>query len=132
MHNPRAALIIGASRGLGLGFAKELKSRGWSVIGTVRDEAGARRVEAIAAKAQRLDTSDANSVAALSQRLSGKTFDLVFVNAGIKGVEHQDPARATEAEFAELFQINAVAPVAIARTPNFWAGCARAAGLSPL
>jgi NAD(P)-dependent dehydrogenase (short-subunit alcohol dehydrogenase family) len=51
----------------------------------------------------------------LSHRLAGESFDLLFVNAGIKGAEHQDPARATSAEIAELFQINSVAPVGIAR-----------------
>lgn len=110
----KIALVIGASRGLGLGLATELRTRRWTVIGTVRDEAGARRVEALGARAERLDTSDAGSGAALSQRLAGDTFDLVFVNAGIKGVGHQDPARATPAEIAELFQINSVAPVGIA------------------
>lgn len=115
MPNDRTALIVGASRGLGLGLVTELRSRGWDVIGTVRDEAGARRVEAAGARAERLDTTDAGSVAALSRRLSGETFDLVFVNAGIKGAAHQDAAQATPAEIAELFQVNSVAPVGIAR-----------------
>ncbi|HEY1797263.1 MAG TPA: SDR family oxidoreductase [Stellaceae bacterium] len=115
MSDDRTALIIGASRGLGLGLTKELKSRGWTVIGTVRDEAGARRAVALGARAEQLDTVDAGSIMALSQRLSGETFDLVFVNAGIKGAAHQDPAQATPAEIAELFQVNSVAPVGIAR-----------------
>jgi NAD(P)-dependent dehydrogenase (short-subunit alcohol dehydrogenase family) len=33
------ALVVGASRGLGLGLAAELKSRGWNVVATVRDRA---------------------------------------------------------------------------------------------
>lgn len=90
-------------------------SRGWDVIGTVRSDAGALRVEALGARTERLDMADAGSIAALSRRLSGETFDLIFVNAGIKGAEHQDPARATRAEIAELFQVNSIAPVAIAR-----------------
>jgi NAD(P)-dependent dehydrogenase (short-subunit alcohol dehydrogenase family) len=115
MPNDRTALIVGASRGLGLGLVKELRSRGWRVIGTARNAAGARRVEAAGAQPERLDTADAQSVAELSRRLSGETFDLVFVNAGIKGAAHQDPAKATPAEIAQLFQINSVAPVGIAR-----------------
>src|SRR5581483_7753204 len=114
MPNSQTALVIGASRGLGLGLATELKSRGWSVTGSVRDDAGARRVEAVGARAERVDVSDAASVAALSERLAQEAFDLVFVNAGIKGAE-QDPAKATAAEVAELFHINSVAPVGIAR-----------------
>ncbi len=95
MPATKTALIVGASRGLGLGLVTELKSRGWEVVGTVRDDAGARGVEAAGARAERLDTSDAGSVAALSRRLAGETFDLVFAHAGIKGPEHQDPAQAT-------------------------------------
>jgi NAD(P)-dependent dehydrogenase (short-subunit alcohol dehydrogenase family) len=110
----KTALIVGASRGLGLGLAKELRARGWAVIGTARDRAGSERIEALDARAEIADTADAGSVAALSRRLSGEAFDLVFVNAGIKGAG-QDPARATQAEIAELFTVNSVAPVGIAR-----------------
>jgi NAD(P)-dependent dehydrogenase (short-subunit alcohol dehydrogenase family) len=115
IQTTKTALIVGASRGLGLGLVRELGSRGWNVVGTVRGDAGARRVEASGAEAERLDMADAGSVATLSRRLSGEIFDLVFINAGIKGAEHQDPARATPAEITELFQVNSVAPVAIAR-----------------
>lgn len=110
----KTALIVGASRGLGLGLAKELRARGWAIIGTARDRAGSDRIEALGARAEIADTAEAGSVAALSRRLSGEAFDLVFVNAGIKGAE-QDPARATKAEIAELFTVNSVAPVGIAR-----------------
>lgn len=46
----RTALVVGASRGLGLGLAAELKSRGWNVVATVRGEAGERRLRALAEK----------------------------------------------------------------------------------
>ena len=48
MHEPRNALVVGASRGLGLGLAAELHRRGWNVVGTMRDEAGERRLEKLA------------------------------------------------------------------------------------
>lgn len=35
--SPQVALIVGASRGLGLGLCREYLARGWQVIGTVRD-----------------------------------------------------------------------------------------------
>jgi NAD(P)-dependent dehydrogenase (short-subunit alcohol dehydrogenase family) len=112
----RTALIIGASRGLGLGLAVELRSRGWEVVGTVRDDAGAARLAATGARAERADTTDTASIAALRDRLGGTTFDLVFVNGGIGGPRHQDAARTTEDEAGELFLTNALAPVAAART----------------
>ncbi|RZM06380.1 MAG: 3-oxoacyl-ACP reductase, partial [Sphingomonas sp.] len=40
MSNPGTILLIGASRGLGLGLAGEFAKRGWHVVATVR--AGAR------------------------------------------------------------------------------------------
>ena len=40
----KSAIIIGASRGLGLGLAHELAHRGWAVTATVRDPAKATRV----------------------------------------------------------------------------------------
>jgi len=36
MANDRWAVVVGASRGLGLGLAAELKSRGRNVVATVR------------------------------------------------------------------------------------------------
>ena len=34
--NPKALLLIGASRGLGAAMAEEFAKRGWKVVGTVR------------------------------------------------------------------------------------------------
>jgi NAD(P)-dependent dehydrogenase (short-subunit alcohol dehydrogenase family) len=44
----RTALVVGASRGLGL--AAELQRRGWNEVATVRDAAGERRLQELAAK----------------------------------------------------------------------------------
>lgn len=41
---PKNILIVGASRGLGLGLAKQFSSAGWQVIATVRDP---QRAEAL-------------------------------------------------------------------------------------
>ena len=48
--NGRCALVVGASRGLGLGLAAELQRRGWNVVGTVRDDAGERRLKGLAGR----------------------------------------------------------------------------------
>lgn len=113
--SPRTALIVGASRGLGLGLAEELQSRGWAVIGTVRDEAGAQRLAALGARVERLDLADALAADAIARNLAGEHFDLVFVNAGIQGPARQNAAHTSRSEIAELFEINAVAPVRLAR-----------------
>ena len=121
MADPRWALVVGASRGLGLGLAAELKRRGWNVVATVRDTAGESRVQALAEKpggavrVEHVDINDDDAVAALRRRLDGDVFDLVFVNAGIAPPEGHDVAGASREEAANIFLTNAVAPVRLAR-----------------
>jgi len=105
------ALIIGASRGLGLGLVRELAGRGWTVTGTVRAEADRAAVEAAGGSAALADVTDAASVAALPDA----PLDLLFINAGVSEPPHGDAAQATAEEMGALFMTNAVAPVAAAR-----------------
>ena len=105
------ALIIGASRGLGLGLVRELANRGWIVTGTVRAAADRAAVEAAGGTAALADVTDAASVAALPDA----PLDLLFINAGVSGPKHQDAAEATVEEMGALFMTNTVAPVAAAR-----------------
>jgi len=110
------ALIIGASRGLGLGLAKQLLADGWDVTATVRDVHKADALKAIGpVRIESLDMDDHVAVAALAQRLEGQVFDLLFVNAGVKGPDDQRPGNASLAEIGKLFMTNAVAPVALAQ-----------------
>ena len=102
------ALIVGASRGLGLGLAQEMVRRGWTVTGTVRKPADRAAVEAAGASAALADTTDAGSLEALRSSL-GATLELLFINAGISepaGVGEIDPAG-----IGHLFLTNAVAPI---------------------
>jgi len=114
------ALVVGASRGLGLGLAAELQHRGWNVRATVRDEAGERRLEKLAKKpggeirVEHLDINDDRQIAALRRRLDGLEFELVFVNAGISLKGRSDAASATREEAAAVFMTNAVSPLRIA------------------
>src|SRR5215472_15700564 len=115
----RWALVVGASRGLGLGLAAELKSRGWHVVGTVRDDAGARRLEKLADKpggnirAEHLDINDDGQIGALRRRLDRHIFDLVFVNAGIAPKGRSGVASASREEAAAVFMTNAISPMRV-------------------
>lgn len=113
--SPRHVLIVGASRGLGLGLVAQFLSRGWTVTATTRS--GAPGLDALAAPALRTETVDMNddaAVAALRKRLDGARFDLVFVNAGVSnGVEtplHEVPRDTA----TEVFQTNAISPIRFA------------------
>lgn len=116
MSTSKTALIIGASRGLGLGLAKQLLADGWDVTATVRDPQKADALKALGeVQIEKLDMDDQQAVIALSQRLKEKTFDLLFVNAGVKGPANQEPGHATLAEVGQLFFTNAVAPINLAQ-----------------
>ncbi|NVZ65067.1 SDR family oxidoreductase [Pseudomonas gingeri] len=110
------ALIIGASRGLGLGLVQQLLADGWNVTATVRDVHKADALKAVGnVQIETLDMDDQSAVAALAQRLDGQVFDLLFVNAGVKGPADQKPGNASLAEIGQLFMTNAIAPVALAQ-----------------
>ena len=117
----RWALVVGASRGLGLGLAAELQSRGWNIVATMRDAAGERRLQKLADSpggelhVEHLDINDDAQIAALRRRLDGTVFDLVFVNAGIAPQGRGDAARASRDKAAAIFMTNAVAPTRVAR-----------------
>lgn len=116
MSTAKTALIIGASRGLGLGLVKTLLADGWQVTATVRNPQNAQALQALGkVQIEQLDMDDQPAVLALSQRLKGQVFDLLFVNAGVKGPDVQTPGGATLAEVGQLFFTNAVAPINLAQ-----------------
>ncbi len=104
------ALIVGASRGLGLALAQEYRKRGWTVIGTVRDK-GRDALAACGVEVETLDTTDAAGVDALAARLAGRTIDLLFVNAGISLAERTPLGEVAEADFTRIMLVNAYAPI---------------------
>ncbi|HEX7872038.1 MAG TPA: SDR family NAD(P)-dependent oxidoreductase [Sphingobium sp.] len=115
MADGSTALILGASRGLGLALAQEFLSRGYHVIGTVRSPSTAL-AEAGAAHDGRLDIemvdiTDAAGLRALRQRLAGRRIDVVIVNAGIALSIEKSPAEADDADFTAMMLTNALAPV---------------------
>ena len=112
-------LLIGASRGLGLAMAADLARRGWSVTGTVRGE---RRTPLHAlAEAhpgrlaiERLDVTRPEEIAALRARLTGRSFDILFVNAGTANADQDETiAETTTEEFVRVMVTNALGPMRV-------------------
>ena len=107
-------LIIGASRGIGLGLAQEFVGRGWTVTATVRDAGKADALRGLGKVGlETVDIADAASSAGLAERLGGKTFDAVVINAGVSGPQ-ASPKGVDHDAFADLFVTNSLAPVRIA------------------
>ncbi len=116
MANPtKTALIVGASRGLGLGLAGEFLRRGWAATATTRGDApGLTALASPALHVETVDMNDDAAVAALHGRLAGQRFDLVFVNAGVSngpGERVQDVPRDAA---AQIFLTNSISPIRFA------------------
>ncbi|MFJ7885560.1 SDR family oxidoreductase [Pseudomonas sp. NPDC096917] len=112
----KKALIVGASRGLGLGLVTALSNEGWSVIATVRDPQRADALKKLAnVRVEQLDIDNLQAIKALHQRLNAEVFDLVFINAGIKGPDDQTSGSASLADIGQLFMTNSVAPINVAQ-----------------
>jgi NAD(P)-dependent dehydrogenase (short-subunit alcohol dehydrogenase family) len=110
-------LIVGATRGIGLGLVGEFERRGWDVTGTARDPDKASALNEVAAKSggrvrvEQADITDVGSITALRDRLDGHRFDAVIVNAGVGGPQGKNPRTVSDDEFTHLFVTNALAPV---------------------
>jgi NAD(P)-dependent dehydrogenase (short-subunit alcohol dehydrogenase family) len=118
MTKNKTALIIGASRGLGLGLAQEFLKRGWGVVGTVR---GGKKTELHNLAAQSkgmleiasIDITDVSQIAALKSRLAGKKFDLLFVNSGVANDRNETIGEISTEEFVRVFTTNTLSAMRV-------------------
>lgn len=101
-------LIIGASRGLGLEFARQYAADGARVTASARDDAGLARLRAAgAAQTLRLDVAQAASASGLAWAIDGAaSFDVVVYNAGVFGPRLAAPEAPSEADFDAVMHTN--------------------------
>lgn len=105
------ALIIGASRGLGRALVEEHLRRGWDVVATVRRADALADIDSPSLQVEIVDVTDWAGVDALRQRLAGRSFDLLFVNAGVSGPSTVPIGDADADAFTELMLTNVLAPL---------------------
>ena len=102
-----SALILGASRGIGLEFVRQYLGEGWTVHATYRSEADRVNLRDMGAHTLKLDVQDINDLAGIAWQLDGEPLDVALVNAGVYGPRastvRQPPS---DAEFDLVFRTN--------------------------
>jgi len=123
-------LITGAARGIGLELCRQYAAAGWRVIATCRDPDKAAALRDLAhscdaVKIERLDVTDAASIAALAERLKDETLDVLINNAGVlsgdsRYVWHENDAMLNQKfgtidpeDWDKVLRTNTIAPVMV-------------------
>ncbi|HWH10681.1 MAG TPA: SDR family NAD(P)-dependent oxidoreductase [Solirubrobacteraceae bacterium] len=114
-------LLIGASRGLGHAIAGEYVERGSRVVATVRGpgRTALHDLQSTAGERLEIEHVDINApeqVHALRDRLASRSFDLLFVNAGVTNGPQETTADVTTDEFIRLMVTNALSPMRVIET----------------
>ncbi len=112
-HSPQRVIVIGASRGIGLEYARQYVADGAQVIGTARDDAGRARLQAAGAQALTLDVVDTASAAGLAWQLDGLQFDVAIVNAGVYGPRTTALETPSAADFDAVMHTNVLGPMRV-------------------
>lgn len=118
-HSPqKTALLIGASRGLGCAMAEEFLQRHWRVTGTVRGSTQTPLHELALrfpgrVDIEQLDITMPDQIAAIRSRLAGRTFDLLFVNAGVTNNPNETIGDVSTEEFIRVMVTNALSPMRV-------------------
>lgn len=110
-------LILGASRGLGLGLAREYHARGWRVIATERPSRPSLALRDLAdaskgaVRVEPFDITDWAGFTGFARRLDGVALDLLFVNAGVSDDTRKSVGEVAPEEFVRVMTTNALAPL---------------------
>jgi NAD(P)-dependent dehydrogenase (short-subunit alcohol dehydrogenase family) len=107
----KMALIVGGSQGIGRSLVEQFADHGWRVIEASRnvgkDEANILH--------DHVDLGDVASIDAFADRLRDTVFDLIHLNAGMVGDFAADARTVAREAIAELFYVNAVGPLRLAK-----------------
>ena len=109
-------LVTGTNRGIGLEFVKQLLARGDTVLATCRDMDKAEELVTLkdsheTLSVHELDVTSAESMANFPKRLEGRAIDVFINNAGIYGPRGASFGKVDGKEWAQVLEVNAIAPV---------------------
>lgn len=120
-------LITGASRGLGLEYARQYMAEGWDVIATARNPEGSPALKALESSDSGLlrpitmDVTDHARVEAVAGELAGESLDILLNNAGtygpksaFEGMHYQSLESMDYELWREMHEINVMAAFKVA------------------
>jgi NAD(P)-dependent dehydrogenase (short-subunit alcohol dehydrogenase family) len=110
-------LITGAARGIGRALCEDALRRGWAVIGSVRDAAAAKALEAeFGPRFQALvfDVTDAPAIARAAASLD-TPLDILINNAGIIGPDRQSALEMDFDGLRQTLEVNTLAPLRVSQ-----------------
>lgn len=123
----KTVFIAGASRGLGLEFARQYSMRGWSVVAGVRQPAsalGLLRVKGV--EVVPLDVTSASSIAGAAWLADESPLQRLIINAGVYGPETGTFLAPGDDEFDKVMHTNVLGPMRLIQV--FGDSVARAGG----
>lgn len=100
-------------------MAAEFLKKGWNVVGTIRGGGKRTLLHDLAAEyggrveIEILDICEPDQLAALHDRLSGRLFDMLFVNAGVSNNPFETIADVTTDEFVRVMVTNSLSPMRV-------------------
>ena len=99
-------LVIGASRGLGLEFARQYRADGARVTASARGAAGLEALRALGAEAIEIDVAGAANASGPGWPLAASSFHVAIYNAGVYGPRHSGLQAPTAEEFDSVMRVN--------------------------
>lgn len=105
--SPGTVLITGASRGIGLEFAKQMSKAGWEVIATCRHPEKAEQLSKVEGiQVEELDVTSQEQVQALREKLKERSIDMILNNAGIKAKQGCGSAEISGENIKAVWEVN--------------------------
>lgn len=103
------ALIVGASRGIGLELVRQYRLEGWRVIATARNELACDALRALGAETHLLDICNLEQCAGMAWKLDDERLDIAVLNAGVYGPKSIGMQTPLQTEFEQVMQTNVLA-----------------------
>lgn len=104
----KTAFITGANRGIGLEFVKQLKEKGYYILGACRHPDNAPELNALADEVFQLDVTNDTDITLLKQSLGNRPIDLLINNAGTSGKQGVTIGNVDRANFMNVLNTNCI------------------------